>query len=869
MEQKVEAERYFIYSAMEQERFGGSIMINHEKLQKIEEAYLGYLPDYWSGESYKWKAIKQFQDHWDIEASDFAAMLEQALAKTYNLLASGYYYAKAMLLGFAGEDPNGVREAFRVLYDETRDLSGRVERFIAYADDRKQNHNESGWKNHYQDTHAVSVYLWLRYPDKYYIYKYGEIRPIAIELESSFIPKRTSSVENLIGGYKLCDEICAQISRNETIISTYNALLTDDCYPDPQFRTLTCDVVFYVSRYYLQADAAVDFDENDPLFMNDGWLPTLQEYSPGFTKDEWLKLLNNSEVIGPVWGGTLAAFYDAGGQATCSQIGLTFGKSPMSISGYCTNLAKRIHKLTGCPLSMRENGKPRYWSILFQGQAADSRTPGSFIWRLRSELMEALAEFHIERFLWLKVESKSSGAGIRIWKISEGKESTGLPDDIKSQLMERSCVAVHGSTRAMAGMTVSQGERFVHDIRKGDYFYLCYASDIQLLGQFTEDDAIPSPHIDERVGEKGWYERAYTVVKLSEKKEPYSQQSKWWTPNGNSTCIEIPENEHQLFESLILEPYFSMSLSELTQIQSNDENTGAAPRPVVYEHYNREDFLSEVFMSSEHLDQLIGLLKRKKNIILQGAPGVGKTFTARRLAFVMMGLKDTGRIASVQFHQNYSYEDFIMGYKPDGSDFSLQTGVFYDFCEKARNDSSKDYFFIIDEINRGNMSKIFGELLQLIESDYRGEETLLAYTHKPFSVPENLYLIGMMNTADRSLALIDYALRRRFSFFEMVPGFASQGFKEYSAKYIHDETCDALVAQLINLNKAIADDPALGKGFRIGHSYLCLPKGEEYSEEWLQSVVEYDILPTLQEYWFDDQDKVTLWENNLRSVFNA
>lgn len=399
MEQEVEAKRYSIYSVMKHERFGGLIMINHEKLQKIEEAYLGYLPDYWSGESYKWKAIKQFQDHWDIEASDFAGMLEQALAKTYNLLASGYYYAKAMLLGFAGEDPNGVREAFRVLYDETRDLSERVERFIAYADDRKQNHNESGWKNHYQDTHAVSVYLWLRYPDKYYIYKYGEIRPIAIELESSFIPKRTSSVENLIGGYKLCDEICAQISRNEAIINTYNALLTDDCYPDPQFRTLTCDVVFYVSRYYLQADAAVDFDENDPLFMNDGWLPTLQEYSPGFTKDEWLKLLNNSEVIGPVWGGTLAAFYDAGGQATCSQIGQTFGKSPMSISGYCTNLAKRIHKLTGCPLSMRENGKPRYWSILFQGQAADSRTPGSFVWRLRAELMEALGEFHIERFL--------------------------------------------------------------------------------------------------------------------------------------------------------------------------------------------------------------------------------------------------------------------------------------------------------------------------------------------------------------------------------------------------------------------------------------------------------------------------------------
>ena len=233
-----------------------------------------------------------------------------------------------------------------------------------------------------------------------------------------------------------------------------------------------------------------------------------------------------------------------------------------------------------------------------------------------------------------------------------------------------------------------------------------------------------------------------------------------------------------------------------------------------------------------------------------------------------MGVKDTSRIASVQFHQNYAYEDFIMGYKPDGADFTLKTGIFYDFCEKARRDPARDYFFIIDEINRGNLSKVFGELLQLIEADYRGEETLLAYNHQPFSVPENLYLIGMMNTADRSLALIDYALRRRFSFFEMQPGFSTSGFKAYFDQYIHDETGEALIAQLISLNKAIAEDPALGDGFRIGHSYLCLPKGAEYSEEWLYSVVLYDIIPTLKEYWFDDSEKVTRWENNLRGVFN-
>ena len=828
-------------------------MINRDKLAAIEDAYLKYLPDYWNEESYKWKAIKHFKDNWDIDAADFAGMLEKSLDRTYNLLASGYYFARSMLLMFAQEDPEGLRALFRYLFDESKDLSERVNRFTAYADDRKTNHNDYGWKNHYQDIHAISVYLWLRYPDKYYIYKYGEIRPVAVELESDFVPKRNSSVDNMIGCFRLCDEICAQLSKNEAIVETFRNLLTDDCYPDTQLRTLTCDLVFYVSRFFLQ---------------HDDWMPTLENYNPGISKEDWLKLLNNPEVINPQWGGTLAAFYDAGGQATCSQIGQKFGKSPFTINAYCTNLAKKIHSITQCPLFTQENGQEGYCSILFQGKYADPGTPGVYIWKLRTELYEALREFGIERFLWSEADTKTSHNGIRIWKISEGKNSTGLPDDLKTRLETRSVVAVHGTTKAMVGMPISQGDQFINGIKAGDYFYLCYASTIRLFGQFTNNAAVPSTEVDEFFGDKGWYERTYSVISRTVNDKPYDDKNKWWTPNGNSTCIEIPESEYTQFEQLILQPYFDMTINDLLK---NDETQSVESEHIqpVYENYTRDNFLSEVFMSGEHLDQLLGLLKRKKNVILQGAPGVGKTFTAKRLAYVMMGCKDNSRITTVQFHQNYSYEDFIMGYKPDGADFKLQTGVFYDFCEKARQDPARDYFFIIDEINRGNMSKIFGELLQLIETDYRGEETLLAYNHHPFSVPGNLYLIGMMNTADRSLALIDYALRRRFSFFEMSPGFVTKGFRDYSAQYINDETFNALVDQLISLNKAISEDPALGPGFRIGHSYLCLQKGEIYSEDWLHSVVTYDILPTLKEYWFDDTEKYETWEGRLEGVFNA
>ena len=186
-----------------------------------------------------------------------------------------------------------------------------------------------------------------------------------------------------------------------------------------------------------------------------------------------------------------------------------------------------------------------------------------------------------------------------------------------------------------------------------------------------------------------------------------------------------------------------------------------------FETYDDDTFLKEVYMNKEDLSTLKKLLITKRNIILQGAPGTGKTFAVTRLAYAMMGQKDESRVEIVQFHQNYSYEDFIMGYKPeeDGG-FILQKGIFYKFCRMAKSAPEKSFFFIIDEINRGNLCKIFGELLMLIENSYRSDKhaVKLAYSDEKFYVPDNLYIIGMMNTADRSLAMIDYALRRRFAF---------------------------------------------------------------------------------------------------------
>lgn len=668
-------------------------MIDKTKLRPVLAGYKVYFPSHWDDEKYKWEAIKHFQNHWNMEAGNFGEMFKTATNKTFNLLASGYAYPRAMIVNFAKADDAAVRQMFCELFDESRDLAARVEAFQTAAETIRVKYDDGTWRNHYQNTNAISTYLWLMYPDEYYIYKYELFRDAAAELNSEYRPKRNGSIHSLVGGFDLYNEINKVICEDEELADMLRAAVTDTCYSDPQMKTVTMDVGFYLSRFFLEEKKAAKEEE--------GWFP--KDYNPNITVAEWIEILKDSSVFTLNALQIMKRMKDYGGQATCTQLSNKYGESKNFYNSGSTALARRVAEKTGCEILTGDNDSARWWPILYMGKEASAGESGSYIWRLRSELSKALDMVDLsDVLLYVDVDPA-------IWKNSHGTESTDI--------------------------------------------------------------------------------------------------------------------------------------------------------------YTKADFLSKVFMTEERYNVLEALLRNKMNVILQGAPGVGKTFAAKKLAYAMMGEVDDSRIELVQFHQNYSYEDFVMGYRPDGADFKLTDGVFCRFCQNAANHPDKEYFFIIDEINRGNISKIFGELMMLIEKDYRGTKATLAYSGMPFSVPENLYIIGMMNTADRSLAMIDYALRRRFSFFEMEPGFTSEGFRNYQNAFAN-ETFNALIDQIKVLNKEIAEDRSLGRGFRIGHSYFCGREESGCTTDWMRLVVEFDILPMLAEYWFDEPANLQRWEKNLRGVFD-
>ena len=672
-------------------------MIDNNRFQELFEEYKSELKGArWDDEKFKWQAIKGFQDHWDIEAVDFCTMLKNSLDKTFNLLASTHYFPGKMIKEFAEKEPETVRQMFKNLFDENKDLCDRIVSFKVQSKQLVNKYWDLG-KSDFQTENTITTYLWLRYPDKYYIYKFEEAKSLSKELKTSYVFKAGDYQNNVENFIRLYDELSKELCKDEQLKQIVQSKLEDDCYDDPKCKTLAIDFGYFVNQ---RQKAAKNEEEKVSLSVKE----ETENYSS--TEPHYWFLSANPKI----W----------------SMSSMPVGKE-QSYTLYNDNGNKR-----------------RVFQNFLDAKVGDviigyESTPIKQV----VAILEVTKEQDKERIYFKKVESLSSPIDFALLKACPGLGN-----------ME---------------------------------FFVC----------------------------------------------------------SQGSLFKLTKNEYEQILDLIRE-----------------ENPAQTNK--VVNKYTKEDFLNDVYVTDTKYDRFVSVIKKKKNIIIQGPPGVGKTFAAKRLAYSIMEEKDDDRIEFVQFHQNYSYEDFMLGYKPCENGFEMKYGIFYQFCQKASNHPDKDYFFIIDEINRGNMSKIFGELLMLIEPDYRDNKIKLAYNGLDFSVPQNLHIIGMMNTADRSLALIDYALRRRFSFFTMEPGFDTDGFKKYQQK-LNSPVFDKLIDRVKDLNDEILKDDSLGSGFCIGHSYFC--NLDTCTNEVLLDIVDFDILPMLNEYWFDEPSKVERWENNLHGVF--
>ena len=796
-------------------------MFDQFRLKDVLVAYKqNFVAKQWGDEKYKWEAVKWFQDNWDVNAPDLAEMLNRSLDKTFNLLASNNNFPKGMIVGFAKSAPEEVRAMFIALFDESKDVFERMDAFKMQSSILLEKYG-NGAAQHYQYENAISTYLWLRYPDKYYIYKFGEVKTVASELESDYRFKKGAYADNIRNFLKLYDEISAALKEDTELVNLFQSQLTDTCYPDPELKTLTIDVGFYISRYYSQKDSAPD---------TTSWYGA--DFDPGLSIEDWSKLLKDETVFTTGALEIMKRMKDYGGMASCTQLAVKYGETKNFYNSGSVALARRVCEATGVNPNTRDDGTTQWWTILYTGRDAGKDEDGSFIWKLRDELSAALDKADLSG-IELYVAAAPGEQDRGYWWLNANPKIWSFADIAVGEVQSYTLYNENGNKRRIF-------QNFL-DAKAGDMIIGYESNPVKQIVAIGRVSA-------EQDGEKLFFEKVEGLT----------------SPIDYATLKGCPELERMEYFQNPQGSLFKLTRGEYDFILDmiREENPVATEASI--DAYTKSDFLDEVYMTEKRYENLVAVLRNKKNIILQGAPGVGKTFAARRLAWSMMGEKDDSRIEFVQFHQNYSYEDFMMGYKPVEDGFELKYGIFYRFCQKAANQPDKEFFFIIDEINRGNMSKIFGELLMLIEKDYRGTKATLAYNGLSFSVPKNLYIIGMMNTADRSLAMIDYALRRRFSFFEVEPGFDSEGFIHYQNS-LNNETLNELVNKVKDLNREISLDKSLGKGFCIGHSYFC---GRDVcTEEWLHSIVDYDILPMLSEYWFDDANKLQRWENILQGVF--
>jgi len=665
-------------------------------------------------EIYKWKAVKCFQDNWDIEAEDFLAMVKASLAQTYNLLASQNNFPGRMIEAFIKAAPNEVRSMFRELFNESIDLAQRVGSFEKRAVELCKL-NPTLWKSHYQTPNSISTYLWLRYPEKYYIYKYSVIKDNAQKLCGIELP--SGKYDRMIFGFSLYDAMCEELAKDSELTKMSKGSLTGDCYPDDALRTLTIDVGYFIGKHTSAQTAKQATETSDERWQR-------EEYQSRAAR----MAAKNIILYGPP--GT--------------------GKTYSTVQ-YAVSIIEEK------PL---EHIKNEDYAAVFSRYK-----------KYKQDGLIAFTTFHqsfgYEEFIEGIRPVVASGDNL-----DDGKElEYEIRDGIFKEFCDKAGTPISGNNSADLGIGKSPS---------------IWKVSLEGAGENpTRTECFEKSHI--RIGYDGYGETL---------PDSYAQGD-----NGKN-ILNAFYYKMQIGD-IVLSCYSNKTVDDIGVI------TGEPEWRDEYPQYKR---LRKVKWLVAQINEDIYNLNSQK---LMMQPSVYKMSIA-----VSDLLSLLRKVKPSLFTQNIQIPNRI---------------------------------FIIDEINRGNISKIFGELITLIEPSKRigaaeGQKARLPYSGQDFGVPDNVFIVGTMNTADRSIRAIDTALRRRFIFVEMKPD--SSLLRDVIVEGIE------LAEMLDTMNCRIT--ALLDREHVIGHSAFLPSLKDEPTVEKLAEIFENTVIPLLQEYFYDDYEKIQL-----------
>lgn len=804
------------------------------------KADFAYINDEAHDETYKWRAVQWYKEHWNINAPDFAAMLSSAFSKADNLLTAGMYYAYGVLCNFAEMQPETVREMFRELYDESQPLETRYDQFRKSCDAllieyRNNSADHAKAHNHYQDLHAVSVYLFFAYPEKYFIYKASVEKAFrALTGLAEETHKPSGKLWKLESYSALCQSVLDVAAADADLLKRNRSRFDADCYPDPSSHLLALDIVYYGGAYLYP-----ELTKTKPA----AYWPSSTEYDPHITTEQWKTVLDDRAVTSPETLAMLRMMLELGGESTCAHLASVYGNVHNYYNMLGSTFGKRVAEALHCPVC-RTDEKTRYFPIPFVGRSVTEDGTQHYAWKLRDELKEALEQMDLS-------QNKPATPKKTVTDVPKNTILYGPPGTGKTYQTVRYAVAIlenkplqdverepyqavllrynrYKAAGRIEFTTFHQSygyEEFIEGIRPvldhdnddqkdltyeiapGLFKLLCDRASEPILTQKNQDIGLNASPTIWKVSLAGTGKNPTRdeCLKSGHIRIGYDSYGESITSETNFTAGGKNVLDAFIYKMQVGD--IVLSCFSASTIDAIGVVTGDYEWHDEYEQYKR-------------LRKVNWLVKDIREDITEAN---GSTMTLSSVYRLRISLSDV--MALVSKHSSAS------------SKFQA---------------NDQNYVFIMDEINRGNISKIFGELITLIEPTKRlgqpeGISVKLPYSKTPFGVPDNVYLIGTMNTADRSIATLDTALRRRFSFREMQPDPAVLEGIFVEGLSIQD--------LFVRMNRKIS--VLYDNDHTIGHAYFTKLK-ESPTLETLASIFENNILPLLQEYFYEDYEKIRL-----------